>query len=83
MRCRPGACAQLAQAQQRLTAALQVNILQRHGSRYPTEHAHALIAASVSRLQQAGDQLAPRLAFATDYKLSPHVASLTSLGRHE
>ncbi|GAA5989509.1 hypothetical protein JCM10908_000509 [Rhodotorula pacifica] len=60
----------------------QVNILQRHGARYPTSSAGKKIAASVAKLKKA-KSLGSSLAFVSDYTYALGADDLTPLGAEQ
>lgn len=60
----------------------QVNILQRHGARFPTSNAGKKMSASVSKLKKAKSP-ASSLAFVKDYTYALGADDLTSLGAEQ
>ncbi|KAF9445834.1 phosphoglycerate mutase-like protein [Macrolepiota fuliginosa MF-IS2] len=58
----------------------QVNILQRHGARYPTFGLSIQIAQALLRLQSADSYLDERLKFITDYKYNLGIDDLLPFG---
>ncbi|THH02813.1 hypothetical protein EW145_g6696 [Phellinidium pouzarii] len=58
----------------------QVNILQRHGARFPTTSAGAMIQSSVAKLQAASSFKDPQLRFLKDYTYNLGVNDLVSFG---
>lgn len=61
---------------------VQVNILQRHGARFPTSNAGKKISASVSKLKNA-KSLGSSLAFVKDYTYALGADDLTPLGAEQ
>lgn len=60
----------------------QVNILQRHGARFPTSNAGKKISASVAKLKKA-KSLGSALAFVKDYTYALGADDLTPLGAEQ
>lgn len=60
----------------------QVNLLQRHGARFPTAKAGGKIAATLAKLQTATN-FSSGLEFARDYRYDLGADSLIPLGAHE
>lgn len=58
----------------------QVNIIQRHGARFPTLGAAARILSSLTQLQSATNYTDPRLAFLTNYTYTLGVNDLVPFG---
>lgn len=58
----------------------QVNIIQRHGARYPTSGADERIRNAVTKLQSANAYLDPRLSFLKDYEYNLGIADLVPFG---
>ncbi|GJN89382.1 hypothetical protein Rhopal_002362-T1 [Rhodotorula paludigena] len=61
----------------------QVNILQRHGARFPTANAGKKIQASIAKLQQNATSLTGDLEFVKDFTYSLKADVLTPLGKQE
>ncbi|KAH6908140.1 phytase [Coprinopsis sp. MPI-PUGE-AT-0042] len=58
----------------------QVNIIQRHGARYPTVGANERIRNAVNKLQSASEYLDPRLSFLEHYEYTLGIADLVPFG---
>ncbi|KAI0650867.1 phytase [Trametes meyenii] len=58
----------------------QVNIIQRHGARFPTSGAAQRIEMAIGKLQAAKNYLDPILSFVQNYTYNLGVADLVSLG---